>query len=247
MKAKKELQKQAHNEHKRILDNNKDFYEDYVNKNFKEESNIKCSSSKNLWAFASLAIIILFITSVFYIFPTIFNNNRDNIDNIIDNNNGDNDGNNGDNNQERRYFQDDERDVESSLSDLNELLSNSIIHFSEDFEITVKLKYDSITDDKLMFIITAFNENTFEELYMYVVVNKDYIFDKPINNDEKFNIGIYEGIYSELTEIDDDLYTFKGKAKIEMGEEIIFIDYEQISFEENSYFISTITEIIASK
>lgn len=232
MRIKKVLQKQADIDHKSILDRNKDFYEKFVEEHYpaKEKKEEPKYKRKLALISSSIAVIIVSVILCVILYNLPDEPNLPQNEPAI-----------------KEYLQENELNLDSDLSEANNELKKSRITFSDDFYCNATLIYDSVSGDKLAYVLDIENETTFEWVYLFIKVNKDYNHSKAITAPKEIIINGLTVIYNETSILDDDIYVHTARAVIDTGEEIIYIDYDQYSFDEGSNFMSFLANTIKEK
>lgn len=223
MRIKKLLRKQAAADHKIILDRNKTFYKKTVKDQYavKENSNHKLNIKLVLMCSITIVIIAAVLCAI------MLTSN----DNSLPENN---------------YLNENEVIREASLLEINDDLINCTLKINEDAQCNRTLKYDSLSGDKLAYFLDMETEE-FEFVHIIIKINKDYNFNKGISDHQDTVINDLHVRYCETYELTDDIYLFTVSGIIDTGKEIIFIDYEQYSFEACSNFKPFLQDLIQKK
>lgn len=149
-----------------------------------------------------------------------------------------------------KYAGENERSAASSLEELNNAMQGAILTIGN--PTSVILKYDSVSNHDLYYIVSYSNDETFEAVTIVVITNPkfEYTFDNPQALVPLKNTADINGLsmrYRETAEIDEGIYFIDSEGYIECTERI-HITYTGISFEENgSNFLPLIRNMIKKK
>lgn len=216
---KKDLRKLAKKDHKKILDDNKTFYEKITTENYSltknSESKNKFSWKKFSFAMAAVLLVIVISATMLVIFLP---------DNTSE--------------EEKKYYAE-----ENFLTDIVEYenIENNLKYFHVDKNIidTIFLTYDSLSGDYLFYDIFGAREDYMEDWKITICVNKDYAF--PYIEEwytQSTIINEYEVKYYTKNYIEEGVFVSITKSLIKIKEETILIEYTCLNFEheENNFF-----------
>lgn len=143
----------------------------------------------------------------------------------------------------KQYLQANQESSESTIIDLNFATDN--LDLVIDLEFSVSKIIDSKYDEILYYSICYSNEETLDTVQLYVVVNKEYdfIFDHA-EYDKENDISGQKLNYIESCSFEDEIYYFSAYGEIITQSEKIYIEYNGVSFEENSNFILIINQLL---
>lgn len=147
----------------------------------------------------------------------------------------------------KHYFQDNEKQIESTMEELNSYTINVDLNNNVDWQ--VKKCIDTKYNDVLYFIAIGNIQDTFESFNFTFIVNKDYKnYEENENYDKKQNIYNQNIIYKENIKSETDgLNVIKAAGKIVTVKEIIYIKYEDTRLDENSNFLSSLKQVLVFK
>lgn len=148
-----------------------------------------------------------------------------------------------DNNQPRKSYEiKNEAHVDSDITELNSDLQGIIVAIDTAYELkNFDRIYDSVYNDNLYYKIEIEEyEEFFEKINIFVYVNPDYknrkgIFGSEIKTDKSSDFTIS---YNENINDDDGLFTLKYFAFMEYGDMAVYIEYEQLSLDDQSNFFN---------
>lgn len=147
--------------------------------------------------------------------------------------------------EEKTYFKDNEVHYSSTIEELNAITEN--VDFKFNTNVLVSRFYDKKYEEDLYFVISGEIQGDMhvEIFSIIVIVNENYKqvdFEK--NYDKECSLKDKELIYEESFIFEDDLYSFKANGRLSVGQEIVLIQYEHLTYEENSLFIPFVERVV---
>lgn len=148
------------------------------------------------------------------------------------------------NTDSKHYFADNERRVESTLSELNSY--TEYIDLNNYIELKVVKYIDILYNDTLYFIVIGENPSTLEIFGLTIIVNEAYTYEESnLSYNSEYSLLNYNLLYCEEYNIDDDgIYSFVTYGKIITEKETLYINYESIGFNETSNFLPSISNLL---
>lgn len=212
---------QAKYAEKKILEENEDFYNEIVSAHYSMEK--KRTKYIVGWAGSAGFVILTVVLCLVFLLP----NNSMPPD------------------SQKHYLLENEVSVASDLEELNSILEGFSLSIALGYEYLVRRYYDAEFNDNLYFILSIEGENTFETISIYVYINPLYDRQKQLVEERirVTKIGIFQVHYEENTSVDqDDIYTFNYAAKTEYEDITVYIEYEQLWFEDDTNFFNFFEE-----
>lgn len=217
---KKDLRKLARQDHNKILDENKYFYEKIKAENYStDHSEAKTEKNRFSWkkfSFAMAAVLLVIVISATMLLIFLPDNNS----------------------EQKKYYAE-----ENFLTDIVEYenVKNNLKYFNVDENIidTIFLTYDSLSGDYLFYDIFGAREDYMEDWKITICVNKDYAFPyvEELYNQSTIVNG-YEVKYYTNSYVEDGVFVSVTNSLIKIKDETILIEYTCLNFEheENNFF-----------
>jgi hypothetical protein len=239
--SKKALKKETKDAEKIILEENNDFYDNFMRehfpkKTFKNNFVTMFAQHKLCAAISASTVIVAVLTLVLclvFLLPTapiIPNNPIDPSVTIPD--------------DKKHYLQENEIMVDSSIVELNANLSSIIFSIGDSFNILAKRTYDSISNDTLFYSISL-TDDELKKITFYVYVNKDY--EHKRINEENSTPALINGFELDCyaqTMLDDIIYSHTAKALMTYEGITVYIEYNEMSLDEESNFLEVLEQIL---
>lgn len=221
MRINKELKKRAAADHKKTLEEYQDFLRTVLAENYPEDSakSARRKISRQPFAGAFAAAATVFITIVMLI--TFLPNENSDLD------------------DKKQYLQENILTREESIIDLNATAKSIGCNFDGYLIENNTLFFDSVSGDKLFYLVKGYDDDGAEEWKITIEVNE--YFKLPFETDNYNESSSIKGnniiYYTEVVE-DGDIFIIKTEAVIELPKENLFVSYSCIVFEkdENTFF-----------
>lgn len=143
--------------------------------------------------------------------------------------------------QEKQYMLEHLTSVASTVEEVN----NEMIYYQVSDNFMVTKYYDSQYGDTLYYKLLYAHDNVLNSLQLIVRTNQMFNYNF-VHDEYKKNLQFkgHELQYCEELKVEDGLYFFKNKGEIHTNYEIIYIEYDGISLEENSSFLTLISTLL---
>jgi hypothetical protein len=233
MQKKGGIQQQANEARQEIIKSDERFYRELMNEHFpnylekKETGKVEKSRCiKPLWVSLSSigTVVTVFLFSMIFWLPYLLSD---------------------DSGSRKNYLAENEELVDSALNELNADLNGILVTFTDGYEIDIfKRKYDSVSNDTLLYFIVVSNENTFETLAIYFYTNPDYKLKEKLNEVESIFIDEFKVDYNKDVEKIEDfgIFVLNYRAVFEYNKTIFYIEYEQVSLDETGNLFAFIEQ-----
>lgn len=216
----KSLKQQAKETENKILENNKDFYNEIVNQYFPEQETK--SKRKLVLQVSSIAVVCVLIIAG--ITALLFNVVKE---------------------DKVEYLLENEIGVDSNISELHSAAPWYYINTKENI-YQVTRTYDSVSGDNLYFEVNITNNTYAETIKINLYINPKYKSKKelPTNNIQEKQIKGVVVRYNERISQNSGLYDFSYKANYKQGKNELYIEYKQTWIDENTHFFEFLEGII---
>ena len=155
-----------------------------------------------------------------------------------------------DKNNEKHYLLQNEENTFSDLSEVNDNLNSVFLDLDEnEYEFQVTKIYDSVSGD-LCFIIKIVGNDYFENIKMWFFTNPYYEQFVKLSGDviKATKVGSLDVSYKEdVFEDSDGLFNFNYAAQINDDKTVVYIEYEQLWYENSTNFFSFLETAIINK
>lgn len=216
----KSLKQQAKETENKILENNKDFYNEIVNQYFPEQETKR--KRKLVLQVSSIAVVcVLIIAGITALLFNVLK--EDNVEYLLGNEIG----------------------VDSDINELQNAAPWFYINTDENI-CQVTRTYDSVSGDNLYFEVNIRNYTFAEEIKINLYINPKYISKKelPSNDIQEKEIKGITVRYNERISQNPGIYNFSYKANYKQGKSELYIDYKQKCIDENTHFFEFLEGII---
>lgn len=217
---KKDLRKLAKKDHKKILDDNKTFYEKITTENY---SLTKISESKNKFSwkkfsFAMAAVLLVIVISATMLVIFLPDNNSE---------------------EETHYAEDNFINEAKTESELKNNIKSVSFNFDDTILSLILLTSDSESGDELFYELNGTSQDYMQDWNIKIEINP--YFHLPCNRDlytNSYTINDYEIKYYIKSSEKQGIYTLSSFAIIDFKTEFFIIEYNQYSLEpeENNFF-----------
>ncbi|MCL2798044.1 MAG: hypothetical protein FWD58_08345 [Firmicutes bacterium] len=143
----------------------------------------------------------------------------------------------------KHYLLENEESTISSLSDLNADIQNFFLELDVGYESKIRHWFDSVSGDTLYYELDLGNQDTLETIIIYIYINPYYENKedlKDINPADVNEIAVGEFIVmcNKVVEDKDWAFLLSYRAVSEHNGVTIYIEYEQLSLDEESNFFN---------
>ena len=221
----KKVMKEAENQ---IREDNRAWFEGFMEENYpgylarQEKEKIRKRKLRVLWVSlsSSMAAVAAIVVSLVLLLPLLFP-----APNVP---------------PKKHYLAENERETTLELATLNATLPEMYLEFDAHYEGKVRRFYDSVSSDTLYYKLNFVqqNEEIDEKVIIHIYVNSDYEKQKNIDSSivKEMSIGEFDISYNELIEEESSLFTLTYLAVTQHGGITIYIEYEQLSLDEEGNF-----------
>ena len=206
---------QAKYAEKKILEENEDFYNSIIAENYPKKGKL----TKRIMGFAGTAVTAaLTLTVCLVLFLPDASDTPS-----------------------KRYLLENEDSVSSSLVELNANVEGIEFVVDTQYGCKVMRAYDLEYNDNLYFYADILSADTLESIIMYVYINP--LYEHQMNVNQKFikntKIGGFQLDYEEnISKDEDDIFTFTYIASTEYESVVVYLEYTQLWFEEETNFFN---------
>lgn len=220
------IQDQAKYAENKILEDNADFYNKVQTKHFAK----KAANNRILFLrVGSLAVAALVLVICLSVIMT----------KVLDDNN------------EKHYLLQNEENAFCDLSEVNDNLNNAFLDLdANEYDFQVTKIYDSVSGDNLYFLINIVGIDYFENIKMWFFTNPYYEQFVKLSGDviQATKVGSLDVSYKEVIFQDaDGLFNFNYAAQLNDNKTVVYIEYEQLWYENSSNFFSFLEKAIKNK
>lgn len=214
---KKTLKDQARQAEQKILEDNKDFYNNITHKYFSEKPTLKRNLIKASSIVTACLLVVAFLSIALY---AVFK-------------------------EEPEYLLQNEVTIDSDINELNNVVPWCPINNIDEFIYRVTRTYDSISGDNLYFKLKINIESFSEKAVIYLFVNSKYKSNKELTDIKSIKINGIDINYEEKFFIDsDEKNNFNINALFKKNGIEIYIEYNQIWYENDTHFFEFLKNII---
>lgn len=223
---KRSFKKQVEQAQENILQNNEDWHENFMNTQFYECSSNQSNSysikqkHKTIWISlcSTFALAIILTVGLVLGLPSSSLPAQDT----------------------KFYLTENERNMQIELADFNNKLVDNGVRLNVDDIYTLKVTqvYDLDSGDELYYKVQLINDDVTYETVLFEVYVNEHFKNKKILQDEPIEGSIHNTPLKYNLKISDDDWAFviNYTAIIEYNNISIYINYEQLSLDENSNF-----------
>lgn len=219
---KRSFKQQVKHAQKAILEQNKEKYEKLMDQYYSEipkHAEKKAFNSKTLFISLSSVFAVFIIISLFTLWSIFFPSL--------------------DSTSAKHYLTENEVYTEIDLLELNSNLNSFSIELQDIYNTKIERVYDSESHDILYYKLQLINDDeTFETIFIEIYTNPNFKNRKKLPDDVNYKtLGEFNLIYNENIQDDEWAYIIKFLALTEYNDIMIFINYEQLSLDnQNNFF-----------
>lgn len=217
---KKTLKAQARQTEKKILEENKDFYNDITHKYFSKKSTPKRKVLLKACSIATACLLVVACLSIALYSAFKW--------------------------KEPEYFVQNEVVIDSDINEINSIAPWFQIGDKEEYLYQIIRIYDSVSGDNLYFEVSLNSKSYFETIYVYLYINPYYKLQHNLFGDDIMDIEI-NGInvsYEENIEFSNEKYDLNYQAQYKKGKNKVFIKYNQVWPENDTHFFEFLEDFI---
>lgn len=225
------INRQRQEAEKTILEENREWIDNFMQENYpgyqrrqepREKQKVKNHRLRTIWFSigSSMAAMVIIVVTLIFTWPLMFPVPPPNPPD-----------------PPKKYLTENEVSVKSDLTELNADLEGFIIMLDTGYEDFVLRTYDSEYGDTLYYEVTIINEDTVERITIYAYVNSLYEHQGETSEQNiTASVGGFTIKYSEEVQDEGWAFTLICYAKFEYNDSAIYIDYKQLSLDEESNF-----------
>ena len=221
---KRKLKAQAKKAEKEILARNSDFYNEIMEQYYPEQTKEKSKRKLIIKVSSIVTACILFIVSLSVVLFKFLKN------------------------EEVEYLYENEVGENTDIETLYRAVPWFPKLSEQEYEQQASRTYDSVSGDNLYFVMDLKRDSYLETIKIFLYINPRYK-EKPyeLNNDVVNNITVnnISVNYNENEKREKELYTFEYKAQYNHGKNVVYIEYQQVWFENDTHFFNFLEEIVS--
>ena len=220
---KRELKSQSKKAEKEILARNSEFYDDTIRQYYPEKKTAKSNRRLIIKVSSIVTACVLFVACLSVVLFKALKN------------------------EEVVYLYENEVGENTDMGTLYKVVPWFPKLDEKKYEQQVSRTYDSLSGDNLYFVVDIKSLEYSEIIKVYLYINPNY----KANNEnllalKSIQINGKKVKYNDNIAVDsDDFYTFEYIAQYSHGKSVIYIEYQQLWFENDTHFFEFLEEIVS--